>query len=250
MKTPPLTPQEAERVFDLVAEAGALEPEQRAAFLAQACVGADGLRAEVESLLGFKTRQPASWRVPRLTEGWNCSVSARATTSSRATRWATTASFPCWAAAAWARCTWRTTRCMAGQVALKLIGQGRAEDVRGRHFRHERKVLATLNHPHIARLYGSGVTAKGQAYLVMEYVEGERLDRYCQDRGWMSARTARALSQGVRGGELRAPEPGGPPRPQAGQHPRHARGRAQAARTSASPSSSTRKARRPGWTRR
>ena len=68
-------------------------------------------------------------------------------------------------------------------VALKLIGQGRAEEARGRHFRHERKVLATLNHPHIARLYGSGVTAKGQAYLVIEYVEGERLDRYCQDRG-------------------------------------------------------------------
>ena len=69
------------------------------------------------------------------------------------------------------------------QVALKLIGQGRAEETRGRHFRHERKVLATLNHPHIARLYGSGVTDKGQAYIVMEYVEGERLDRYCQDRG-------------------------------------------------------------------
>ncbi len=66
------------------------------------------------------------------------------------------------------------------QVALKLIGQGRAEEVRGRHFRHERKVLAALNHPHIARLYDSGVTPDGRAYLVMEYVEGERLDKFCQ----------------------------------------------------------------------
>ena len=47
------------------------------------------------------------------------------------------------------------------QVALKLIGQGRAEEVRSRHFRHERRVLAALNHPGIARLYGSGTTKDG-----------------------------------------------------------------------------------------
>ncbi len=77
------------------------------------------------------------------------------------------------------------------QVALKLIGQGRAEETRVRHFRHERKVLASLNHPHIARLYDSGVTAKGQAYLVMEYIQGERLDRFCEARGLdVSARLA------------------------------------------------------------
>ena len=63
------------------------------------------------------------------------------------------------------------------------MGQGRAEEARGRHFRHERKVLAGLNHPHIARLYGSGSTRDGQAYLVMEYVEGERLDQFCEAKG-------------------------------------------------------------------
>ena len=50
--------------------------------------------------------------------------------------------------------------------------------MRGRHFRHERKVLAAHNHPHIARLHGSGITPDGRAYLGMEYVEGERLDKF------------------------------------------------------------------------
>jgi serine/threonine protein kinase len=43
----------------------------------------------------------------------------------------------------------------------------------------EQSLLAALEHPNIARLYGSGVTADGQLYLVLEYVEGLALDSYC-----------------------------------------------------------------------
>jgi serine/threonine protein kinase len=51
-----------------------------------------------------------------------------------------------------------------------------------RHFRDEERILAALNHPHIARLYGGGVTGNGAPYFVMEHVEGDRLDRYCDEK--------------------------------------------------------------------
>lgn len=44
----------------------------------------------------------------------------------------------------------------------------------------ERQILASLNHPHIARLIDGGTTPRGRPYLVMEYIDGERIDRYCE----------------------------------------------------------------------
>jgi serine/threonine-protein kinase len=46
----------------------------------------------------------------------------------------------------------------------------------------ERQILATLSHPHIARLIDGGSTPLGRPYLVMEYIEGQRIDGYCRDR--------------------------------------------------------------------
>jgi tetratricopeptide (TPR) repeat protein/tRNA A-37 threonylcarbamoyl transferase component Bud32 len=67
------------------------------------------------------------------------------------------------------------------KVAVKLIRRyiGAALP---QHLRREARILATLNHPGIARLYGAAVSSEGVPYFVMEYVEGERLDRYCEQR--------------------------------------------------------------------
>ncbi|PZR74104.1 MAG: hypothetical protein DLM73_09100 [Chthoniobacterales bacterium] len=64
-------------------------------------------------------------------------------------------------------------------VAIKLVkaGFGRASLVR--HFQREERILAALTHPNIARLYGGGITPDGIPFFVMEYVEGERVDVYC-----------------------------------------------------------------------
>jgi serine/threonine protein kinase len=45
----------------------------------------------------------------------------------------------------------------------------------------EREILATLNHPHVARLYDAGVDSGGQPYLALEYVEGRRIDLYARE---------------------------------------------------------------------
>jgi serine/threonine protein kinase len=67
-------------------------------------------------------------------------------------------------------------------VALKVMAAHLAGEKFERSFRNERKLLASLAHPNIARLLDGGVSANGDPYLVMEYVEGQPLDRYCDDR--------------------------------------------------------------------
>ena len=51
-------------------------------------------------------------------------------------------------------------------------------------FRREGSLLARLSHPNIARLHDAGITAGGQPYLVLEYVEGGRIDRWSDER-WL-----------------------------------------------------------------
>jgi serine/threonine protein kinase len=66
------------------------------------------------------------------------------------------------------------------QVAIKVLRRGMdSEDILGR-FRHEIQVLAALSkHPHIAALQDAGSTKDGLPFFVMEYVEGEPVDAYC-----------------------------------------------------------------------
>ena len=51
-----------------------------------------------------------------------------------------------------------------------------------RRFQDERQILASLEHPGIARLIDGGAMPDGRPYLVMEYVEGTPIDRFCDDR--------------------------------------------------------------------
>jgi serine/threonine-protein kinase len=64
-------------------------------------------------------------------------------------------------------------------AALKLLAPHLAGSYFLDRFRAERQILAQLNHPHITKLLDGGITADGAPYLVMEYVEGARIDKYC-----------------------------------------------------------------------
>jgi serine/threonine protein kinase len=64
------------------------------------------------------------------------------------------------------------------QVAIKLIKRGMDTESVLRHFRNERQILASFDHPNIAHLLDGGVTENGLPYFVMEYVEGLPIDRY------------------------------------------------------------------------
>ena len=64
-------------------------------------------------------------------------------------------------------------------VAVKLIRGADASRTFRERFLRERQILASLNHPGIARLLDAGHTKSGQPYLVMEYVDGTPIDVYC-----------------------------------------------------------------------
>jgi eukaryotic-like serine/threonine-protein kinase len=69
-----------------------------------------------------------------------------------------------------------------GLAAVKLLNAslvGRRGEAR---FRREGNILARLHHPHIAQLVDAGLSPSGQPYLVLERVEGERIDGYCDGR--------------------------------------------------------------------
>ena len=68
---------------------------------------------------------------------------------------------------------------MESPVALKVIRLGVLSPELLRRFNIERRTLARLDHPNIARLLDGGTTAEGIPYLAMEFVEGERIDEFC-----------------------------------------------------------------------
>ncbi len=68
------------------------------------------------------------------------------------------------------------------EVAIKVLQRGKDSDEIVRRFRHERQILANLAHPNIAELFDGGTTESGLPYFVLEYVEGVRIDEYCDDR--------------------------------------------------------------------
>jgi serine/threonine-protein kinase len=77
---------------------------------------------------------------------------------------------------------WRARRSdgrFEGQVAVKFLRAASIGPTAAARFRREGSILARLTHPSIAHLLDAGVTCDGQPYLVLEYIEGEHIDRYC-----------------------------------------------------------------------
>ena len=67
------------------------------------------------------------------------------------------------------------------RAAIKVV-RGTA-DTMLRRFHDERRILATLDHPHIARLIDGGATELGLPYVVMEFVDGQPIDAFCDAQG-------------------------------------------------------------------
>ena len=67
------------------------------------------------------------------------------------------------------------------QAAVKFVNialAGRATEER---FKREGSILGRLTHPHIAELLDAGISSDGQPYLILEYVDGEAIDQYCDE---------------------------------------------------------------------
>jgi eukaryotic-like serine/threonine-protein kinase len=68
-------------------------------------------------------------------------------------------------------------------VAIKLIRGGRAMQRLSEHLFDERRILASLQHPNIAQLFGGGTTPEGLPFIVMEYLDGATITEHAAQRG-------------------------------------------------------------------
>lgn len=81
------------------------------------------------------------------------------------------------------------------KVAIKVIRPGALSSVLVERFEHERQILASLSHPHIARLYDGGTTEEGQPYFVMEFIEGVPITQWAEDRSLSRTARLRLMTQ-------------------------------------------------------
>src|SRR5216684_2561059 len=68
------------------------------------------------------------------------------------------------------------------QVAIKVVKRGMDTDLVLARFRNERQILAGFDHPNIARLFDGGSTETGLPYFIMEYIEGQAIDEFCDSQ--------------------------------------------------------------------
>ena len=168
------------RVKELFEAAVDLDLSQRAALLERECKGDPALQAEIESLLksdeqtGAFIEQPA-FAIPRdlFPDHVEEPFAGRQFGSYQLIREIGRGGLGAVYLAARADDEYRK------EVAVKVIRRGLDTDDIIRRFRNERQILAQLDHPNIARLIDGGTTEEGVPYFVMEYVEGEPINAFC-----------------------------------------------------------------------
>jgi serine/threonine-protein kinase len=168
------------RIKELFEAAVDLDPNERTTLLDKECDGDEALRGEIESLLksdeqtGGFIEQPA-FAIPRdlFPDNGEEPFVGRQFGAYQIIREIGRGGLGAVYLAARADDEYRK------QVAIKLIRRGLDTDDIIRRFRNERQILAQLDHPNIARLIDGGTTDDGLPYFVMEYVNGEPINAYC-----------------------------------------------------------------------
>jgi len=178
-----LTPERWLQVKELFSAAQERDPADRTAFLVEACGGDESLRAEVESLLKAAELAPAT-SDSELSESDGSSAASprpdpligRRIGSYKIERQIGRGGMASVYLAS------RADEQFDKQVAIKILLPELDRDDLLQRFRAERQTLAALDHPNIVKLLDGGNTDQGLPYLVMDYVEGEPIDEFCDSR--------------------------------------------------------------------
>lgn len=170
-----------------------LNESERTAFLAKACVGNDELRGRVEALIASHTQAGLFLVTPALVDVGIVTVSEQ-TEEELVTSLAGQRIGPYQIIREIGRggmgtvyLAERADDQYRKQVAIKLIKRGMDTDAILHRFMMERQILANLEHPHIARLLDGGTSSDGRPYFVMEYIQGQTITEYCDERRMTTA---------------------------------------------------------------
>ncbi len=172
-----MTPEEWRRVRDVLESALELPPEQRSRFLDESCADAN-LRAEIESLIASHDQagaevlnnppvllieDEARFRLP---PGKRIGIYEIVEEIAQGGMGA----------------VYRATRADGEYkqvVAIKIVRAELGAALTNARFRNERQILASLDHPNIAKILDGGTTSEGLPYFVMEFIDGLPITDYC-----------------------------------------------------------------------
>jgi serine/threonine protein kinase/tetratricopeptide (TPR) repeat protein len=178
-----MTPERWQQVKSLFNRALECEPAARAAFLAQEGGEDSELRHEVESLLATHDdaddrfeKPPLHLQSAFLDEDSSAAMLGQHVGPYRLVRELG------WGGMGTVYEAVRADEEFRKRVAIKVVRREMASQMIVRRFKHERQILAELNHPNIANLLDGGVTADGRPYFAMEFVEGRPIDEFCTAR--------------------------------------------------------------------
>ena len=167
------------RIQNLFLEAAAMSHQDRVAFLERECLDEPDVRAEVETLLVADTDDDSSLRAA-IEEEVRMLFDESSLASTRLGPYRLLKEIG-WGGMGSVYLAERDDDQFRKRVAVKFVRRGMdSAEVLGR-FRHERQILADLEHSYIARLIDGGTTPDGVPFFVMEYVEGQRIDLYQRD---------------------------------------------------------------------
>lgn len=175
-----MSTQRLQRVEEVFHAALSQEPDRLGAFLDQKCAGDESLRHEVEALLASHRQAGSFIEAPVIAldgsafeDGQTDPMIGQSLGPYRILKPIGVGGM---GVVYLAR---RDDQQYEKLVAIKLIKRGMDTDSVLRQFLNERRILASLDHPNIARLLDGGTTESGLPYFVMEYVEGLPIDAYC-----------------------------------------------------------------------
>jgi len=168
-----------DRLNQLFHEALACPPERRTAWLKEACGHDAELVAELTELLASHGRGEGLMERPAIAAAPDWLQREGSAVGQRFGPWRITRELGRGGMGA-VYLAERADGAFEQRVALKLVKRGMdSEHVLAR-FRSERQILAGLEHPNIARLLDGGASEDGQPFLVMEYIEGQRIDEFAR----------------------------------------------------------------------
>src|SRR5271166_762384 len=176
-----MTPERWLQIKDVLASALEIAPGERAAFLDRTCAGNSSLRNDVELLLLDEAKLS-----PQFLNDTGLAATTAALLPEETNRWIgrRVGAYKILEqiGAGGMGEVYRAVRAddeYRKQVALKVVRAGQDSGFVIQRFKNERQILATLDHPNIARMLDGGTTEEGTPYFVMELIAGQPIGEYC-----------------------------------------------------------------------